>query len=196
MSIQRGLGAIADANKGSAAYLKLKDGESTVVRFLQPTEEIVSVWEYSIQIDGKWRNVTALPKGECPLYAAGKKPSFKSYLLVYDFTDQKVKIFKANKDVGKSIIGLVEEYGDLTARDFKILRQGEKINTTYQFFAKDKSEFDFDAVSENIPNVEEMVKPMTRDAIIAMMAGMDAVTDANPNTNETAGGGKKDDFPF
>lgn len=193
MTIQKGLGAIADANKGSANYLKLKDGESTVIRFIQDPSEIVSVWEYSIQVGGKWRNVTALPKGECPLFAAGKRAGFKSYLIVHDKTDDKVKIFKANKDVGQQILGLIEEYGDLNGRDFKILRQGEKINTKYQFFARDKSEFDFEAVAEQIPNIEEMVAPMTAEAMKAMMNGLDQVTDA-PAGGEGAKTGN--DFPF
>ncbi|MDM5335705.1 hypothetical protein QUF84_00140 [Fictibacillus enclensis] len=91
MTIAKGLGAIADVNKGGANYLKLKDGESTVIRFIQNPEDIVSEWEYSIQVNGMWRNVTALPKDECLLFAAGKRAGFKSYLIVHDQADDKVK---------------------------------------------------------------------------------------------------------
>lgn len=42
----------------------------------------------------------------------------------------------------KTLLGLIEEYGDLNARDIKIRRSGAKgsLKTTYQFFPKDKSE--------------------------------------------------------
>ena len=42
----------------------------------------------------------------------------------------------------KQILGIIEEYGDLNARDIKIKRSGAKgsMKTTYQYFPKDKSE--------------------------------------------------------
>lgn len=192
MSIQKGIGAIKEAQTTSTPQLKLKDGESGVIRFLQDPSEIISVYEYTLQINGKWRTLTALPKEECPLYAAGHKPSFKSYLVVLDKTDNKVKIFKASKTVGRQLLGLIEEYGDITARDFKVTRSGEKLATSYQFFPRDKEEMDFEEYAEQIPNIEEQVAPLSRDAILAMMNGVGAVTDAPPTTDA-----KKDDgFPF
>lgn len=42
----------------------------------------------------------------------------------------------------KQILGIIEEYGDLNARDIKIKRSGAKgsMKTTYQYFPKDKTE--------------------------------------------------------
>lgn len=193
MSIQRGLGAIKDAQNSGANNLKIKDGESAVIRFLQDPSEIISVYEYTLQLgDNRWKTITAIDKNEDPLYAAGHKAAFKSYLVVLDRSDNKVKIFKASKTVGKQLIGLVEEYGDITARDFKISRSGEKLATTYQFFPRDKEELTED-YSEQIPDVAEMVRPLTRDAILAIMHGGDSVQDAPPAGNKDE---KKEDFPF
>lgn len=191
MSIKKGLGAIQEAVKNSTHQLKLKDGESAVIRLIQPLDEIVSVWEYTEQFGGQWHTITALPKEEDPLRAAGKKASFRSYLVVLDKRDDKVKIFKASKTVGQQILGLVEEYGDLTKRDFKITRSGEKLNTTYQFFPRDPEEMDFSKY--DIPNTEEMVETMSREAILALMNSGGTVTD-NPagGTSTTENGG----FPF
>jgi hypothetical protein len=191
MTIMKGYEAIKEAQNSSTPQLKLKDGESAVIRFLQKPEDIISVYEYTVQINGKWRTITALPKEECPLYAAGHKPSFKSYLVVLDRSDDKVKIFKASKSVGRQLLGLIEEYGDITARDFKILRQGEKLNTTYQFFPKDKEEIDFEKYADQIPDLEEMLKPMSREQLVALMSGIDTVTNVDEKSSDS-----DDGFPF
>jgi hypothetical protein len=191
MTIMKGYEAIKEAQNSSTPRLKLKDGESAVIRFLQKPEDIISVYEYTVQINGKWRTIIALPKEECPLYAAGHKPSFKSYLVVLDRSDDKVKIFKASKSVGRQLLGLIEEYGDITARDFKILRQGEKLKTTYQFFPKDMEEIDFEKYADQIPDLEEMLKPMSREQLVALMSGIDTVTDVDEKSSDS-----DDGFPF
>lgn len=201
----KGLGAVKEANKNSVNNLKLKDGQSAVVRVLSPADEIVSVYEHVKQFNGQWKTVTCIGKNDCPLCQSGDYASFKSYLVVADRNDNdKVKIFKASKRVGMQLIGLVEEYGDLTKRDFKITRQGNDVNTTYQFFARDPQDFDFESVQ--LPEVEKMVEPMTRDAILALMNGGGEVTNVdnsngstgNPDTQAEGGNksGGDDDFPF
>lgn len=192
MSIKKGFAAIREANNSSTQQLKLKDGESTVIRFLQIPDEIISVWEYTIQANGQWHTVTALDKNEDPLYAAGHKASFKSYLVVLDKSDNRVKIFKASKTVGTQLMGLLEEYGSINDRDFKISRTGEKLKTTYQFFPRDREEMDLSQYESQIPDVEEMVRPQTRDSILSLMNGMDAIT----NTPAPVVEKKDEDFPF
>ena len=102
----KGLGAIIEANEGSTSYLKLEDGESTVIRIITPLDEVESIYEHTEQFNGKWTNVRCLGKENCPLCKAGKNASFRSFLVVYDRKDSKVKVFKASKTVGKSIVGL------------------------------------------------------------------------------------------
>lgn len=206
----KGLGAIRDAANNSANMLKIESGASAVVRILVPAEELNSVYEYTLEINGQWNTITQLPKGEDPLSAAGYKASFKTYIPVWDYADKKVKIFKASKTVGIQLLGLVDEYGDLTKRDFKITRQGEKLKTAYQFFARDQAAFE-PGVEIVIPNIEDMIKPLTRDAVIALMNGINVNANSggdsggsggNDNSNTgnngggTGGGAKKDDFPF
>lgn len=200
MAIQKGLGAIRDAANNSTTMLKIKPNESAVVRILTPAEEIISVWEYTLEINGQWQTITALPRNEDPLQGSGNKPGFKSYLEVYDYTDKRVKILKASKTMGTQLIGLIEEYGDLTKRDFKIARQGEKLNTTYQFFARDPQPF-----TEKVErlNIEALIEDqtLTRDAILALMNTIGNVTDApsgDASNSGNQGGGSKnnDDFPF
>lgn len=125
MFIGKGLGAIIEANEGGTNYLRLKDGESTVIRLITPLSDVESIYEHTEQFNGRWTNVRCLGKDNCPICKAGKNASFRSFLVVYDRKDEKVKLFKASKTVGKTIVGLAEEYGDLTKRDFKLSRNGK-----------------------------------------------------------------------
>ncbi|ATO48552.1 hypothetical protein P4V86_03315 [Brevibacillus laterosporus] len=200
MAMQKGLGAIRDAANNSTSMLKIMPNESAVVRILTPAEEIISIWEYTLEINGQWKTITALPRNEDPLQGSGNKPGFKSYLEVYDYTDKRVKILKASQTMGTQLLGLIEEYGDLTKRDFKIARQGEKLKTKYQFFARDLEPF-----TEKVErlNIEALIEDqtLTRDAILALMNTIGNVTDApsgDVSNSGNQGGGSKnnDDFPF
>ena len=183
----KGLGAIIEANKNSATMLSLKDGESTEIRIITPVEELISVYEHTEKINDRWRNIRCLGKEHCPLCKAGKYASFRTYIPVFDRKDEKVKIFKVSKTVGNQLVGLYEEYGDLTKRDFKILRRGEGRQTTYQFFPRDPSEFD--ASELELPDIEALIEPMSPEEIEALIN--QKVSDVEPTTPKSNG-----DFPF
>lgn len=187
MSIYKGLGAVQEVENSLTSMLRLKSGESAEVRILVPADEIISVWEYTIQVGGRWMTITQPPNREDdPLYKAGKKASFRSYIPVYNRAEDRVQIFKASKTVGLQLLGLVQEYGDLTSRDFKILRQGDGLNTNYQFFPRDPSPFDFSSVE--IPDIEKMVAPKSKEEILALIEG--GVQEQGDVEED------EDDFPF
>lgn len=165
----KGLANMKQAMEKSAEFLKLKNNEAKVIRVLVPADEIIGTYEHTEQFGGFWKTVPCLGKNECPLCAAGKRASFRAYIPVLDTSDNKVKIFKANKDTVKFIIGLVEEYGDLTARDFKLVRSGDGLNTTYQLFAKDPAPRDLSDIE--LPDIESMVTPMSKEALLDLMNG-------------------------
>lgn len=167
--VMRGIDAIKGMMQSGAETLKIQPNSSAIVRFITPGNEILSTFEHVEQFGGQWRTVPCLGKAECPLCQAGYKPQFRSYMLVIDRSDNKVKLFKASKRVMKSIIGLIEEYGDLTSRDYKIFRQGDKLETTYQFFPKDVTVQNLDGF--DIPDLEDMIRTYSREEIIGMMSG-------------------------
>ena len=183
----KGLGAIKEASKNSTSMLTLKAGESTEIRIIQPLEDLTSVYEHTEKINGRWNNIRCLGKDNCPLCKAGKYASFRTYIPVYDLKDERVKIFKASKTVGVTLVGLAEEYGDLTKRNFKILRQGEGLQTVYQFFPRDPS--DFDTTELEIPDIEPLIEPMSPEEIEALIN--QKVSDVDPTNPENEGG-----FPF
>lgn len=185
---------IDKANKNSTSMLKLEDGESAVIRILVPASELISVYEHTENINGNWQTITCLGREKCPLCQAGKKASLKIYVPVADRSDDnKVKIFKASKTVGQMMLGLIEEYGDLTKRDFKLYRQGKKLDTKYQFFPRDPQEDDLSKYE--IPDIEKIVAPMSPEAIKAIMDGTDN-GNVDDVSNEGVSGGSEDDYPF
>lgn len=189
----KGLGAIKDMIAKSTTNLKIDDGKSVVVRILTHPDDVMGVYEHTEQIGGNWNTITCLGKNDCPMCQAGKKASFKAYIVVADRSDSdKIKIFKASKNVIKDILGLVDEYGDITARDFKIARTGVKFDTKYQFFARDPKEFVL-ADGVEVPDVEELVAPMPKSAILAMLNGMGSVAEVAGNTGSEE---EDDDLPF
>lgn len=187
MGVVKGLGAMKEAMGKGMDYIKMKSGEAIVVRILVPADEILGVYEHTEKFGGFWKTVTCPGKHTCPLCKAGKRASFKAYLPVLDRADDKVKIFKASKDTVKLLLGLVEEYGNLTTRDFKIIRQGEKLDTVYQFFPKDPKELDLSEYE--VPDIESRIVPMTPEAIRELMEGS-----LSPEANKDSG--SDDEYPF
>lgn len=192
--MMKGLQAIKENFEKSVEYVKLKSGESIRIRVAVPADEIIGVYEHTEQIGGQWKTLTCLGKNICPLCQAGKRAAFKAYIPVIDIGTDKVKIFKASKETVRTILGLVEEYGDLTKHDFKVVRQGDGLDTTYQFFIQAKPA-DIDLSQYEIPNIEEKVAPMTREEILALLEG-------GASAAEVIAKGEKpvddsdDDYPF
>ena len=177
--------AMQEAMKSSASFLKLDNNKSAVIRILVPVSEIAANYEHTEQFGGNWKTVSCPGKATCPICASGKYSSFKAYIPVFDRTDNKVKIFKASKKTFKKLLVIVEEYGDVTKRDFKVVRSGEKLETTYEFFPRDVEEFDFEDIE--LPDIDSMTTPSTREQILALM-----------NSGVEVGGGSDsdDDLPF
>jgi hypothetical protein len=169
----KGLNQLTEAvNKKNLEIVKIADGQAKVFRILSDVEELIGVYEHTEQINGKWKTLTCLDRnygkqGECPLCLADKRPSFRVYIPVLDREDNKVKIFKASKDVTNQIIGLSQEYGDLTSRDYKVIRSGSRLNTSYQFFPKDPSKEDLSQYQ--LPDIEERIAPLSKEAIAKML---------------------------
>lgn len=185
----KGLQNIKQILSKSTEYFKLKDGESALIQFAVSPDEMVAQYEHVEFLGGQWRVIPCLGQKECPLCQAGKRASFRVYVPILDIGQDKIKIFKASKETAKLILGLYEEYqNDFNERTFKIVRQGDKLNTTYQFFPKDKSNVDLSKYE--IPAIEDLIKPMTREEIEVLLEQDGAL---NTETEETA---NEDEFPF
>jgi hypothetical protein len=190
--IVRGFDAMKDFMQKGMEYIKMKSGESLVIRIAVSKEDIMGVYEHFVKTEGQQQTVTCLGKGVCPLCKSGNQASFKAYLPVLINTvsgyEEKVKIFKASKEVTKLVMGLVEEYGDLRSRDYKITRNGDGLKTTYQFFPRDPSVVDL--TKYEIPNIEEIIQPKPVEEVQAIVSG--GITETTTATVATDPG----EYPF
>ena len=168
----KGFRQIKETMDKTASLLKMKAGENKLIRILTPTSEVTAAWEHVEQIGGFWKTIECLGKKDCPICKAGRNASFKTYLPILDIAEDKVKIFKASKDVVKALIAFEEEYGDLTKIDLKVIRLGEGLKTTYQFFKKDGSKIDLDEYQDQIPAPETLIEQLTKEEIENLLDGV------------------------
>lgn len=152
-----------------AGWFSLKDdGDTATVRLLHhgevgkeedgsPAYDLDIYEVHKLDVDGSGRDRTVLCKGEeCELCRAGEKPKLRMFLQMLNLDerdpDKQLQLWERGITDIKQILGLCEEYGDLSKRDIKIKRSGAKGNlkTSYQFFPKDPSE-------RNIPEKQNLV---------------------------------------
>lgn len=141
---------------GESPFVKLEDGKSIKIRFLQELDDsspgyderrgtITVLEEHSSPKDFKRTAVcTAESEGRCwaceqvsdPNIGKKWKPKLRFYANVIVRNpegDDKVKILKrgfSDKDVGNDLINIVEEFETLVASDMKLSRKGAKMNDT------------------------------------------------------------------
>jgi hypothetical protein len=180
----KGFNQIKETMDKTASLFKMKSGENKLVRVLVPTSEVSAAWEHVEQIGGFWKTIECLGKRDCPICKAGKTASFRTYLPILDIAEDKVKIFKASKDVVKALIAFEEEYDDLTAIDLKVVRLGEGLKTTYQFFKKDPSKIDISKYADMIPNPESLIEQLTKEEIAELLDGESSVSPPNDPADE------------
>ena len=165
-----------DGNFSKAGWFQLKDdGDTATVRFLRKgitgtdpnsgePEYDLDVFEvHKMDVDGSGRDRTVLCKGEsCEICRAGNKPQLRVFFQMLN-TDEKdpdkqVQIWERGITDLKQVLGIIDEYGDLTERDIKIKRSGAKgsMKTAYQFFPKDRSE-------RELPEAQDLVGSLILD---------------------------------
>ena len=191
----KGFNELKKVMEKSAVTLKMKSGESKILRLLVPSEEISSAYEHVIQINGGWRTIECLGRKECPLCKSGLTASLKAYIPVLDKTEGKVKIFKASKDVVKSLIAFEseEEYKDLTKFDLKCIRQGEGLNTKYTFIIKEKTNEDLSKYREAIPDIHSFLETLTKEEIQALLNEAHTSSTVNEPSNNS---NDETNYPF
>lgn len=192
-----------------AGWFALKDdGDTATVRLLHHgevgTEEDGSpkydldVYEvHKLDVDGSGRDRTVLCKGdECELCKAGIKPQLRMFLQMINLdekdAEKQLQLWERGITDIKQVLGLCEEYGDLSARDIKIKRSGAKgsMKTTYQFFPKDKTER---KIPEKQNLVGSLILDLDRDDQIKAIEGRLQINKGNGNSEGSGGGNSQDD---
>ena len=160
-------------NYTKTGLFQLKDdGDTATVRLLhrgqvgieegtgEPKYDFPIYEVHKLDVDGSGKDRTVLCKGEnCELCKAGNKPSLRMFLQMVNKDEQdkdkQVQLWERGLTDIKTLLGLTEEYGDLSKRDIKIKRSGAKgsLKTTYQYFPKDPSEMEIPEPQNLIGNL-------------------------------------------
>ena len=136
---------------GGGGYFSLKDDNDTaVVRFLYDTvggdsmegKDIDAYVVHQVEIDGKKKYIKCLETGDCPLCKANNKAQLKIFLQLYDYTDDKVKVWERGQKFIGFILGYINKYGSLVERQYDVERHGKKgsTDTTYMMYSRDKDD--------------------------------------------------------
>lgn len=189
----KGAQAKENAQKGNVdikdIYLRLKDGESHLVRLLGPEDyvEYQAVGDYN---NGIFNQPISGP--ESPLVIAHEKGSkaFEKlytkarYVFVFASLETgKLVAFDASKGQAKALISTIEEYteeGEHKEFAFNFKRMGEKTDTTYSLNPKmrmkkdEKEAFDeFDGKEVTIEYFESIIQPKTDKFLVKLLAEID-----------------------
>lgn len=158
-SLKELLGKYDNGGFTKTGWFSIKDdGDSATVRMLDkgiigtepdgsPKYDLDTFEVHKMDVDGSGKDRTILCKGEnCEICKSGSRPQLRLFLQMVNLDekdkDKQLQLWERGITDIKQILGIIEEYGDLNARDIKIKRSGAKgsMKTTYQYFPKDKSE--------------------------------------------------------
>ena len=197
-------------NQGTkAGWLSLKDdGDSSTVRMLHkgqvgtepdgsPKYDLDVMEVHKMDVDGSGRDRTILCKGEdCEICKSGNKPQLRMFLQMLNLDekdkDKQLQLWERGITDIKQVLGIIEEYGDLNARDIKIKRSGAKgsLKTTYQYFPKDKSDRE---IPEKQNLVGTLILDLSKEDQIRAIEGRLTVGNGNGNKGGSHGGGSEQD---
>jgi hypothetical protein len=187
--------AIEKGPKGGSRFLKLGDGESVTLRFMQEIDEsgknftedrglAVGFYEHVNPDDYKKSfRCTAETLGRCAgceRIPVNSKWRAKGRLIVNVLVRSKdgadeVKIFSASlsqKGLAPQIIDYANDYGSLCDRDYKLTRRGSGMqDTVYTLLPRDTSPLKAEDKSAELHDLDEVVRNLTYEEQLELLDG-------------------------
>lgn len=166
-------GNYGQGNAGS--YFSLKDeGDTARVRFLyKGIEDVEGTVVHEIHTDGDPTNIRSRklinclrsydePLDKCPFCASGYKQVPKLFLRLFNEDTGEAQLWERGKSYFQRLAGLASHYNPLCNEIISIERHGKKgdMQTKYEFYPIESSEFDMDSV--------EMPTPFDGSTVIEM----------------------------
>lgn len=195
--ILSGAAAIKDAiekgPKGVSRFLKLADGESVTIRFLQELDEsgknfdadrglAVGFYEHMKPETYESFRCTMEQEGRCAgceRAPADKRLRARGRLLINVLVRNKdgadeAKVFGtslSSKGLAPTLVEYADDYGSLCDRDYKLTRRGEGINTTYTLVPREVTPFGKDEKSVDLIDLGEIVRDLSYEEQDALLSG-------------------------
>lgn len=181
------------------------DGDTAVVRFLLSDENDILKFTkeiHKVKINGYENKVLCLGD-KCEICKNNDEhPSLRIWIPLYNADKDELQMWERGLNDIKELMNLIEEYGGLDERDYKVKRNGKaKSNkTTYSYFPKDKEErAKLDEYKEEIPNIVgrdyKYVLDLTAEQQIEAMNTGEVTwkknDEENTNSNSNTDGGEE-----
>lgn len=181
--------ASVQSSTGGGGFMKLKDGQSVTVRFLQELDTkgknydperglAVSVFEHSNPENFAQKFLCTMgEEGVClgcervVIDSKWKKRS-RLYINAYVVEDNQVQIVATGfsaKGIGQALIEYADDFGTISDRNYKLKRQGEGLRTAYTVYPRDISPFEFGDVE--VRNLETVARYRTYDECVELIEG-------------------------
>lgn len=102
------------------------DGDSAIVRLLHSkVGTIESAGIHRISVDGKYKNVKCPGEG-CPICVDGTEPLDRIYVHLFDYTDDKEKVWCRTSKILKQFEEIEKDWGNLSECVVRITRKGKE----------------------------------------------------------------------
>ncbi len=189
---------------GERDFVSLKDGDAVNLAPLVNMDELISVDQHAIWLDGGNSPMFPCIGDGCPGCKLGNQPRFRAFLPVVVLPDNEVKIFSFGIRVARALEELDSEFGGLKGHVFKVKRKGVGLSTNYTVISMGKT-IDVDGFA--MPDVEGKLGPITKEGINDLLmetgateAGKEEVAEEVPSPKVAKGGaavkpaGKDDDW--
>jgi hypothetical protein len=147
-----------------------KDGESAVVRVLQPQDEWVCLaihqdFNKGLKSTRCLSETLEKDPDKCPLCLCEAKRSVKTFIPVRvrgDQNESRVQVIEYGRNALEEVVSQIEELPagtDITNFDFKIKRKGLKLDTTYKWIAQNDTKGALGEAEKalEIPDMEELL---------------------------------------
>lgn len=185
--------AIDEGPKGESKFLKLSDGESVTIRFLQELEpsakgyreEAGAALGYYEHMNPDTYDSFVCTKDElgrcagCERVPVNKKWRARGRLLfnvlVRNSDGQDVvKIFGTSlspKGLAPTIVEFSNDYGTITDRDYKLTRRGESINTTYTLLPREVTPLSKEDKAVDVIDLTDVVRDLSYEEQVDLING-------------------------
>jgi len=174
--IRKGSKAISEVSAGAGDFVKISDGDAIDMASLLNLDEMLSVDQHAIWLEGGNSPMFPCIGKDCPGCELGNGARFRAFLPVYLIKEgNMVKLFSFGISIARALEELDEEFGGLAGNVFRVKRKGTGLNTTYTVVALGKkTKVDEDDIPDDI---EEKIGPTTRKTILALLEETGAIED-------------------
>ncbi len=170
----------ASMRSGSDRYVRLKDGDTITLAFLQDPKEWLRFEQHNLNSGGNnFQSVPCIGPDKCLLCQKGENKSGRAAINVFDYKSKKVKLLFATGEVISDLLSKADRRKTLKDRKYTMTREGENRDTKYHFDREDEKPTE---------GLKKSVRLLLKDAEL-----LDPMEDLEQQLNKYYGDNEDDD---